>query len=211
MTIPTYFQEINDFRSPNGHRNQADFIAEGLTDIDPATGHLIWNAAGRAVINEIISTRFELAVELHELVRLLESRLPNSQIARQVVARGYYAMFSAGRALSLTLCARDWGMGRGNHGNLPTHLEIHTRGDSWYPHFDRYLTRWRSLRNCADYNLFTVLVYSGHHAGRRPPKVRPDYASLGEAAFLVGNRVEEYLLSCQRLITSRGVHLVRTI
>jgi len=133
MSIPDYFQQFNNFNTPNAHPHQADFVAEGLTTIDPATGHLIWNAAGRAVINEIISTRFELAVQLYDFIRYLEAGLSDPQIARQVVARGYYAMFSAGRALSLTLCGRDWGMGSGNHGNLPTHLEIHTRGDSWYP------------------------------------------------------------------------------
>jgi hypothetical protein len=107
MAIPDYFQEISDFRSPNGHPKQADFVAEGLTEIDPASGNLIWNAgAGLAVINEIISTRFEIAVELYDLVRKLEPMLPDSQIARQLVARGYYAMFLAGRALSLTLCSR---------------------------------------------------------------------------------------------------------
>ena len=39
MSIPTYFQEFNNFGRPNGHPNEADFIAEGLTEIDPATGH----------------------------------------------------------------------------------------------------------------------------------------------------------------------------
>ena len=211
MTIPSYMQEISDFRTPNGHPNQADFIAEGLTDRDPATGHLIWNPAGQAVINEIISTRFELAVELYDLVRELEPKLPHSQIARQLVSRGYYAMFSAGRAVSLTLCARDWGMGSGNHGNLPTHLKRHTIGDSWSPRFHRYLIRWRTLRNCADYNLLTVLEYSGRHAGRRPPRVGPHYANLNDAAEYVSNEVEEYLQESQRVIISKGVHLVRTI
>jgi hypothetical protein len=163
------------------------------------------------VINEIISTRFEIAVELYELVRKLELMLPDSQIARQLVARGYYAMFSAGRALSLTLSKRDWGMGRGNHGNLPTHLEIHTRGDSWHPYFQTNLIEWHRLRNCADYNLLTILLYSGRYAGRRPPKVSPDYDNLDEAAQHIGDFVEEYLRQSQRLITSRGVHLVRTI
>lgn len=211
MAIPDYFQEISDFRSPNGHPKQADFVAEGLTEIDPATGNLIWNAAGLAVINEIIATRFEIAVELYQLVRKLESMLPDSQIARQLVARGYYAMISAGRALSLTLCKKDWGMGRGNHGNLPTHLEIHTRTDSWYPKFNRFLTDWRSLRNCADYNLLTLLLYSGRYAGRRPPKVGFEYNNLDDAARDVGDKVEQYLQECQRLIILRGVHLVRTI
>jgi len=200
MAIPSYIQEVSDFRTPNGHPSQSDFIAEGLTDRDPATGHLIWNPAGQAVINEIISTRFEQAVELYELVRELEPKLPHSQIARQLVARGYYAMFSAGRAVSLTLCARDWGMGSGNHGNLPTHLEIHTRSDSWYPRFQRNLTQWRALRNCADYNLLTVLEYSGRHAGRRPKRVDPHYANLNDAAEYVANKTEEYLRQSQRLI-----------
>jgi hypothetical protein len=204
-------QEISDFRTPNGHPSQSDFIAEGLTEREPATGHLIWNPAGQAMINEIISTRFELAVELYELVRELEPKLPHSQIGRQLVARGYYAMFSAGRALSLTLCARDWGMGSGNHGNLPTHLKRHTRGDSWSPRFHELLMKWRALRNCADYNLLTVLEYSGRHAGRRPRRVGRRYVNLDDAAFHVGNRVEEYLRESQRLITRRGVHLVRTI
>ena len=211
MSIPDYFQEINDFRTPNAHARSADFVAEGLTEIDAATGHLIWNAAGRAVMNEIISTRFSIAVGLYHFIRRLESELADPDIARQVVARGYYAMFSAGRALSLTLCGRDWGMGSGNHGNLPTHLKIHTRGDRWYPYFHRYLKDWRALRNCADYNLFTVLEYSGRYAGRRPPKVRRHYASLDKAALEVGDMVEKYLRQSQRLITSRGVHLVRTI
>jgi len=143
MTIPDYFQEINDFSNPNGHPKQADFIAEGLTTIEAATGHLIWNAAGRAVINEIISTRFSLAVGLYNFIQYIEPGLADPDIARQVVARGYYAMFNAGRALSLTLCARDWGMGPGNHGNLPTHLRIHTSGDSWHPNFHHYLNDWR--------------------------------------------------------------------
>lgn len=211
MTIPSYFQQFNQFSSPNGHPRQADFIAEGLTEIDPTSGDLIWNAAGRAVLNEIISARFELAVELYHFIRSLEPRLPDSQVTRQLVARGYYAIFSAGRAVSLTLCARDWGMGSGNHGNLPTHLERHTRGDSWYPHFQRHLMRWRALRNCADYNLFTVLVYSGRYAGRRPPRVDRRYTNLNDAALDICNEVEEYLRQSQRLITSKGVHLVRTI
>jgi len=211
MAIPSYIQEISDFRTPNGHPSESDFIAEGLTDRDPATGHLIWNAAGQAVILEIISTRFELAVELYELVRELEPKLARSQIARQLVARGYYAMFSAGRAVSLTLCARDWGMGSGNHGNLPTHLNRHTISDSWYPYYHELLIRWRALRNCADYNLFPVLVYSGRHAGRRPRRVGPHYPSLNNAAEYVGNKTEEYLRQSQRLIISRGVHLVRTL
>jgi hypothetical protein len=163
------------------------------------------------VINEIISTRFALAVGLYHFMREIEGKLANPDVARQLVARGYYAMFNAGRALSLTLCARDWGMGRGNHGNLPTHLEIHTRGDSWYPNFHNYLVDWRSLRNCADYNLLTVLVYSGRYAGRRPPRVTLFYANTGEAARDVGNTVQKYLQESQRLIISRGVHLVRPI
>lgn len=189
-------------------------MAEGLTEIDPTTGRLRWNAAGQAVILDMISTRFSLAVELYHFTRELESKLPEPQASRQVVARGYYAMFWAGRALSLTLCDRDWGMGAGNHGNLPTHLDIHTRGDRWHPHFHRSLKRWRSLRNCADYNLFPVLVYSGRHAGRRPRRVDRRYANLGDAAFDVGNLVENYLQESQRLIissskmTARGVHLV---
>ncbi len=211
MAIPNYIQEISDFRTPNGHPSERDFVAEGLTERDLTTGDLIWNAAGQAVINDIISTRFELAVELYELIRELEPKLPHSQIARQLVARGYYAMFWAGRAVSLTLCARDWGMGSGNHGNLPTHLEIHTRSDSWYPRFQRHLTQWRALRNCADYNLFTVLEYSGRHAGRRPKRVGLRYANLNEAAEYIGNEVEEYLKESQRLIISKGVHLVRTL
>lgn len=211
MAIPDYFQEINDFSSPDGHPYQADLIAEGLTETEPATGRLIWNAAGQSVINEIISTRFEQAIELYEVLQYLELALPNPQIARQMVARGYYAMFSAGRALSLTLCARDWGMGWGNHGNLATHLEIHTIMDSWHPYFHQYLIEWRALRNCADYNLFTVLVYSGRHAGRRPKKVQPHYANLNDAAMYISNRVETYLRESQRLIQSKGVHLVRSI
>lgn len=163
------------------------------------------------MINEIISTRFELAVELYELVRELEPKLPHSQIGRQLVARRYYAMFSAGRALSLTLCARDWGMGSGNHGNLPTHLKRHTTGDSWYPQYHELLMTWRALRNSADYNLLTVLEYSGRHAGRRPRRVGPHYASLNNAAEYVANKTEEYLRQSQRLIISRGVHLVRTL
>ena len=114
MAIPNYIQEISDFRTPNGHPSERDFVAEGLTERDLTTGDLIWNAAGQAVINDIISTRFELAVELYELIRELEPKLPHSQIARQLVARGYYSMFWAGRAVSLTLCARDWGMGSGS-------------------------------------------------------------------------------------------------
>lgn len=211
MSIPDYFQEISDFRTPHAHTRSADFVAEGLTATDPATGHLMWNAAGQAVINEMISTRFELAIQLYDVIGYLEARLSDPQIARQMVARGYYAMFSAGRALSLTLCRRDWGMGAGNHGNLPTHLEIHTRGDSWHPKFQRYLKDWRALRNCADYNLFTVLEYSGRYAGRRPRRVKSDYDTLNEAAFEVSDLALEYLKQSQRLITSRGVHLVRTI
>lgn len=211
MAIPDYFQQFNDFNSPNGHPHQADFVAEGLTAIEPTTGDLIWNAAGQAVINEIISTRFSIAVGLYRFICTLEGGLADPDVARQVVARGYYAMFSAGRALSLTLCGRDWGMGSGNHGNLPTHLNIHTRGDSWYPNFHHYLKDWRPLRNCADYDLFTVLEYSGRHAGRRPPRVTLHYASLDEAAVEIGDTVEEYLRQSQRLITLKGVHLVRTI
>lgn len=211
MSIPDYFQEINHFGNPNGHPKQADLIAEGLTEIDPTTGHLIWNAAGRAVRDEIISTRFALAVGLYDFMLEIEGKLPNPDVARQLVARGYYAMFNAGRALSLTLCARDWGMGRGNHGNLPTHLKIHTRGDSWYPNFHNYLKDWRSLRNCADYNLLTVLVYSGRYVGRRPPKVGLPLASLDDAASDISDVVEQYLHQCQRLIRSKGVHLVRPI
>jgi hypothetical protein len=102
-------------------------------------------------------------------------------------------------------------MGPGNHGNLPTHLAIHTTGDSWFPYFHRYLVKWRPLRNCADYNLFTVLVCSGRHAGRRPKRVHLHYVSLDDAATHIGRIVEKYLRESQRLITSRGVHLVRTI
>lgn len=211
MAIPDYIQEISDFRSPNGHPNQADFVAEGLTTIDPASGDLIWNAAGQALINELILIRFERAVELYTFMRELKAKLSHSEVSPQLVARGYYAMFWAGRALSLTLCGRDWGMGRGNHGNLPTHLEIHTRSESWYPYFHEFLTKWRSLRNCADYNLFTVLVYSGRYTGRRPPRVTLHYANLDVAAKNIGNTVEQYLQQCQRVIISKGVHLVRTI
>ena len=103
MSIPDYIQEISDFRSPNGHRNEADFVAEGLTALDAATGDLIWNAAGQTLINELISSRFSRALDLYDFMRDLESKLPNPEIARQLVARGYYAMFWAGRALSLTL------------------------------------------------------------------------------------------------------------
>lgn len=217
MSIPTYFQEINNFRSPNGHSREADFIAEGLTKIDPATGRLIWNPAGRAVISEIVSRRFEQSVELYEFIRELESKLPDPQITRQLIARGYYAMFWAGRALSLTLCDRDWGMGKGNHGNLPTHLEIHTRGDSWYPRFHRNLKKWRALRNCADYNMFPVLLYTGPYAFTRPHRVGVHYDDFDEAVFDVATSVKKYLQESQRLImssskmTGRGVHLVRTI
>ena len=211
MTIPDYFQEINDFRRPLGHPNQADFVAEGLTETDPATGGLKWNAAGQDVINQIISSRFKLALAYYEFIRELEPRSSDPHIARQLISRGYYAMFSAGRALSITLCGRDWGMGRGNHANLPTHLEINTRADPWYPRFDRYLAQWRALRNCADYDLLTVLVYSGRYAGRRPPRVGSDYDSLDEAAIAICNLVEEYLQESQRLIISKGVHLVHTI
>ena len=103
MHIPDYIQEISDFRSPNGHPNQADFVAEGLTTIDPASGHLTWNAAGQTLINDLISIRFERALELYDLMRDLQSKPPNPETSRQLVARGYYAMFWAGRALSLTL------------------------------------------------------------------------------------------------------------
>lgn len=211
MSIPDYFQEINDFRTPHAHARSADFVAEGLTVIDPATGDLIWNAAGQALINEMISTRFSLAVGLYKFIRTLESGLADPDIARQMVARGYYAMFWAGRALSLTLCRRDWGMGAGNHGNLPTHLARHTRGDSWHPYFHQYLTEWRALRNCADYNLLMALLYSGRYAGRRPRRVGRRFISLDHAAGYIRHDVEMYLRQSQRLITSRGVHLVRTI
>jgi hypothetical protein len=211
MTIPDYLQEISDFRSPNGHPNEADFVAEGLTTTDPATGDLIWNVAGQTLINELISSRFSRALDLYDFILDIESKLPNPEIARQLVAGGYYAMFWAGRAVSLTLCSRDWGMGRGNHGNLPTHLKINTLSDSWFPKFHTTLVEWRALRNCADYNLFTVLVYSGRHAGSRPPKVVSSYINLDKAARDVGNTVEAYLQQSQRLITSRGVYLVRTI
>lgn len=210
MAIPDYIQEISDFRSPNGHPNQADFVAEGLTTIDPASGNLIWNAAGQTLINELISSRFSRALELYDFIRDIESKLPNPELARQLVARGYYAMFWAGRALSLTLCRRDWGMGAGNHGNLPTHLKIHTASDSWFPNFHEFLEEWRPLRNCADYNLFMVLLYSGRHAGRRPRRIGLDYDHLDDAADEIGDMVEVYLQQSQRLIRSRGVHLVRT-
>lgn len=91
MAIPDYFQEINHFDSPLGHPNEADFMAEGLTEIDPTTGHLIWNAAGQAVILDMISTRFELAVQLYHFIRELEPKLSDPQTARQLVARGYAA------------------------------------------------------------------------------------------------------------------------
>ncbi|MGB0386983.1 MAG: hypothetical protein ACPGWR_19380 [Ardenticatenaceae bacterium] len=211
MSIPDYFQEISDFSSPFGHPNQADFVAEGLTQTDPAIGDVSWNPVGQEVINQIISRRFELALAYYQFIRELEPRSSDPHIARQLVSRGYYAMFSAGRALSLTLCGRDWGMGSGNHGNLPTHLEIHTPGDSWFPNFHQLLRDWRALRNCADYDLFTVLVYSGRYAGRRPPRVGLDYDSLDEAAIVIGNLVEQYLQESQRLITSRGADLVSTI
>ncbi|MGB0385824.1 MAG: hypothetical protein ACPGWR_13470, partial [Ardenticatenaceae bacterium] len=123
---------------------------------------------------------------------------------------GYYAMFWAGRAVSLTLCRRDWGMGSGNHGNLPTHLKIHTLTDSWYPNFHKSLNEWRPLRNCADYNLFMLLLYSGAHGGRRPPRVGVDYDHLNEAADEIADMVEAYLKESQRLMISKGVHLVRT-
>jgi hypothetical protein len=210
MAIPDYIQEISDFRSPNGHPNQADFVAEGLTTIHPASGNLIWNAAGQTLINELISSRFSRALELYDFIRDIEFKLPNPEIARQLVARGYYAMFWAGRALSLTLCRRDWGMGAGNHGNLPTHLEIHTSSESWSPNFHELLVKWRRLRNCADYNLFMVLLYSGRHAGRRPARVVSSYIKLEEAADEIGDIVEAYLQESQRLIRSKGVHLVRT-
>ena len=210
MSIPDYIQEISDFRSPNGHRNEADFVAEGLTTLDAATGDLIWNAAGQTLMNELISSRFYRALDLYDFMRDLESKLPNPEIARQLVARGYYAMFWAGRALSLTLCRRDWGMGSGNHGNLPTHLEIHTSSESWFPHFHRFLNEWRPLRNCADYNLFMHLLYSGRYAGRRPPKVISSYTKLEQAADRIGDIVEAYLQESEKLIISKGVHLVRT-
>ena len=100
-------------------------------------------------------------------------------------------------------------MGPGNHGNLPTHLKIHTRSESWSPHFHEFLGEWRALRNCADYNLFTVLVYSGRHAGRRPPRIPSDYDNIDQAASEIGDLVEEYLRESQRLIARRGVYLVR--
>lgn len=102
-------------------------------------------------------------------------------------------------------------MGPGNHGNLPTHLEIHTSSDSWFPNFHDFLAQWRALRNCADYNMLTVLVYSGRHAGRRPRRVGPDYNKIGDAADEIGDMVEEYLRQSQRLIRARGVYLVRTV
>lgn len=210
MAIPDYIQEISDFRSPNGHPNQADFVAEGFTTIHPASRKLIWNTAGQTLINDLISSRFSRALDLYDFMLDLESKLPNSEITRQLVARGYYAMFWAGRALSLTLCRRDWGMGSGNHGNLPTHLEIHTSSESWFPNFHKFLEEWRALRNCADYNQFMLLLYSGRHAGRRPPKVVSSYINLKEAADEIGDIVEAYLQQSQRLITSKGVHLVRT-
>ena len=103
MAIPDYIQEISDFRSPNGHPNQADFVAEGLTTIHPVSRHLTWNPAGQTLINNLISIRFLRALDLYNLNRDLESKLPNPEIASLLVARGYYAMFWAGRALSLTL------------------------------------------------------------------------------------------------------------
>ncbi len=89
MAIPDYLQETNNFGSPHGHPKQVDFVALGLTEIDPTTGQLIWNAAGRAVIHEIISTRFERAVDLYHFIRRLEPTLPDEESARQLVARGY--------------------------------------------------------------------------------------------------------------------------
>ena len=73
-------------------------------------------------------------------------------------------------------------MGSGNHGNLPTHLKIHTRSESWSPNFHKFLGQWRALRNCADYNLFMALLYRGRHAGRRPPKIGTDYDNFNQAA-----------------------------
>lgn len=102
-------------------------------------------------------------------------------------------------------------MGSGNHGNLPTHLEIHTTGDSWYPRFHSYLEKWRALRNCADYNMFPVLLYTGRYAFRRPHRVGVDYDDFDEAVFDVATSVKRYLQESQRLITAKGVSLVRTI
>lgn len=101
-------------------------------------------------------------------------------------------------------------MGSGNHGNLPTHLKIHTISESWSPRFHEFLGEWRALRNCADYNLFMVLLYRGRHAGKRPPKVISSYIDLDKAAKDVGHIVEVYLQESQKLIQSKGVHLVRT-
>ncbi len=105
MTIPDYFQELNDFSNPNGHPNQADFMAEGLTTIEATTGNLIWNAAGRAVMQEMISTRFSLAVGLYNFIRYIEPGSADPDIARQVVARGYHAIpsTSSGQGLMLAV------------------------------------------------------------------------------------------------------------
>ncbi|MDD5367600.1 MAG: hypothetical protein PHQ40_00825 [Anaerolineaceae bacterium] len=208
MPIPDYFQEINEFSSPNGHPSQADFLAEGLATPDPTTGHLVWNVAGQAMVQEIVSTRFELSIAYYRLIRELEARLPDPHVARQLISRGYYAMFTAARSVSLSACKRDWGMGRGNHGTLPQQLDALTTGDSWHPNFHNTLLAWHPLRNCADYNLLTQLIYTGRYAGRYPNGVRSTaFNDLELAALVICDTVEEYLNQSQRFITSRGYHL----
>ena len=95
------------------------------------------------------------------------------------------AMFSAGRAVSLTWCGRDWGMGKRQSWQLAD-----SSGHSYYwgqlasslsplSYEVALSTQLCGLvRSLPWDNLFTVLVYSGRYVGRRPPKVGPCKASL---------------------------------
>lgn len=208
MPIPDYFQDINEFGNLHDHPYQDDFIAEGLIVTDPSTGQLVWNMAGQSMIQEIILTRFELSIAYYRLIRELETKLPDPHVARHLISRGYYAMFSAARSVSLSVCQHDWGMGRGNHGTLPQQLDMLTAGDSWHPNFHNTLLAWHPLRNCADYNLLTRLIYTGRYAGYYPSGVRSTaFNDLELAALVICDTVEEYLSQSLRFINLRGYHL----
>jgi hypothetical protein len=197
MTTPTDVYLCRDFRVFKDHdeslvsaglvRRTEDTVAGTITAVANKTEIV-------ALVSDLAAARFSLAKELLVFIRKLN---PTDLVeARQMVSRGYYAMYHASRACLLADSHDDTvGFSGKSHDQLPNKMGKIDDDPTVAPAFGDTLKLWRGLRNAADYDIY--ILTSGITVDR----------DVLRHAGLAAPTVDAYLRKCATVLQNRGLHV----
>lgn len=150
----------------------------------------------KRIVEDLVRARFDLANRLFTFIRNLD---PTEEVdARQIVSRGYYAMFHASRSCCLAVDRNDiTGFSNQCHAKLPDKMHQLDPTPNLSPSLRDTLRAWRALRNTADYDIY-ILPF--------PAMRSKDVFTNAKSA---ARQIEAFLVKCVTILRQRGgVHVV---